>query len=224
MTSTIWDYKNWFSPYLFTYLLLFEFFLYLYTHLNSAIPSLQQVHQFLFTQKGVFTKESASEPWSTWQDTIPEESRIAEPFVFLLEYSSGSISTLPPKILSSIKKDDINQYLQSFVPSQHHTFWQDIISDTNSFILTEPAPRSFNPAAISKQVNLPHPKHPGQTTTPIPTLAISSDTQSVEPSDSTPSEPSTSTETTTSIISLSAPSNTITGIQDCKCKIEKGIL
>jgi hypothetical protein len=196
----------------------------LYTHLNSAIPSLQQVHQFLFTQKRVFTRESASELWSTWQDTILEESRIAEPFVFLLEHPSGSISTLPPKILSSTKKDGINQCLQSFVPSQHHTFWQDIISDTNSFILTEPTPRPFNLAAISKQVNLPHPKHPGQTTTPISTLAISSDTQPAESSDNTPPKPSTSTETTISTISLSAPSNTITGIQDRKRKIGKGTL
>jgi hypothetical protein len=195
----------------------------LYTHLNSAIPSLQQVHQFLFTQKGVFTRESASEPWSTWQDTISEESHIAEPFVFLLEHPSGSISTLPPKILSSTKKDGINQCLQSFVPSQHYTFWQNIISDTNSFILTELAPCPFNPAAISKQVNLSHSKHPGQTTTPILTLAISSNTQPAEPSDNTP-KPSTSTETTTSIISLSAPSNTITEIQDRKHKIGKGTL
>jgi hypothetical protein len=137
---------------------------------------LQQVHQFLFTQKGVFTRESASEPWSTWQDTILEESRIAEPFVFLLEHPFGSISTLLPKILFLTKKDGINQCLQSFVPSQYHTFWQDIISDTNSFILTEPVSRPFNLAAISKQVNLPHPKYSRQTTTPISTLAISSDT------------------------------------------------
>jgi hypothetical protein len=166
-----------------------------YKHLNASLPPLQNVHQILFTSAGAFTKEVATATWTKWQETIPVAKRIEEPFPFLFNAPLSPLTICNPLTLSTTKKEGINKALIAFVPTPYHAFWQDIITNTNSFITLDQSPSNFSPSAISIYVNIPHPTHPGQAST---STSSSLHTPIIATSTSTPTPTPTTTTTTTS--------------------------
>jgi hypothetical protein len=151
-----------------------------------------------------------------------------EPFFFLHELPSTTITTIPPASLTQIKKEGINKALQSFVPPQYHAFWQDIISGTNSFIFNEPSPRQFELTSISRHINTPHNTHPGQslatpsqsTSTSLLLVSPAASTNPPTPPQATSSTNVLPTETmpTNSVISLPTPPSTIIAIKNRRRK------
>jgi hypothetical protein len=138
-----------------------------YKHLNASLPPLQNIHQILFILTSAFTKEVATATWTKWQEIIPAAKCVEKPFSFLFNAPLSPLTICNLLTLFTTKKKDINKALIAFVPTLYHAFWQDIITNTNSFITLDQSLSNFSLSTISIYVNIPHSTHSRQVFTSI---------------------------------------------------------